>query len=125
MKLEYLADGSPECPLIRLYDFNQSEVQQLKHFVKLLVNGERQHVALQNEVWVNPVADCSLILRRGTRNEGVRLIRGLEFECVMNSNGWNNVEGLLEPFCEGSASGFQWLSDGGRVALLISQSGQW
>jgi hypothetical protein len=54
-KLEYLPDGSPDCPLIRLFEFDQSEAQQLRQLVKLLVAGNRQDVALQNEEWVKPV----------------------------------------------------------------------
>jgi hypothetical protein len=48
MKLEYLSDGSPECPLIRLYKFNRSEAQQLRQLVKSLVTGDRKDIALQN-----------------------------------------------------------------------------
>ena len=125
MKLEYLPDGSPDCPLIRLYEFNQSEARQLRQLVKSLVTGDRQDVALENEVWVEPVGECCLSLRRGNRNQGVQQARAPKFECVLSPDGWSNVEGLLEPFCESNASGFQWLTHDGRIALLISQSGQW
>ena len=125
MKLEYLPGGSPECPLIRLYDFGQSEAKQLKELVKSLATGDREKVALHNEAWVESVGGCSLNLRRGNRNQGIRQSQTLRFECVLSSDGWSNVEGLLEPFCESNTTGFQWLTNGGRVALLISRSGQW
>jgi hypothetical protein len=125
VKLEYLHDGSKDCPLIRLFDFDQSEAQRLRQLVKSLVAGDRQDVALQNEEWVNPVGECCLNLRRGNRNLGVRPARGLKFECVLTPDGWSNVEGLLDPFCESGTHGFQWLTHDGRVALLISQSGRW
>ena len=125
MKLEYVPDGSPDCPLIRLYEFDQSEARQLRRLVKSLVTGDRQDVALQNEVWVEQVGSCCLNLRPGNRDQGVHQVQGLKFECVLSPNGWSNVEGLLEPFCESNTAGFQWLTRDGRVALLISQSGQW
>ena len=125
MKLEYLSDGSPECPLIRLYEFNRSEAQQLRQLVKSLVTGDRKDVSLQNEMWVEPVDRCCLKLRVGIRNEGVRQAQPLRFECVLSPEGWNNVEGLLEPFSEPDGAGFQWLTTDGSVALLISQNGQW
>jgi hypothetical protein len=125
VKLEYLPDGSPDCPLIRLYEFDQSEARQLRQLVKSLVTGVRQDAALQNEVWVEPIGGCCLNLRRGTRDQGIRKARTLQFECVLSPDGWSNVEGLLEPFCESQTSGFQWLTHDGRIALLISRSGQW
>ncbi len=125
VKLEYLPDGFPECPLIRLYEFNQSEVRQLRQLVKSMVSGGLQDVALQNEVWVEPVGGCCLSLRRGNRDQGIRQSRTLQFECVLSPDGWSNVEGLLEPFSQSQTFGFQWLTHDAGVALLISRSGQW
>ena len=125
MKLEYVPGGSPECPLIRLYDCGQSEAKQLRELVKSLANGDQKDVALHNEEWVESVGGCSLSLRRGNWNQGIRQSQTLGFECVLSSDGWSNMEGLLEPFSESNTTGFQWLTNGGRVALLISPSGKW
>ena len=125
MKLEYLSDGSPDCPLIRLYDFDQSEVRQLRQLVQSLVTGECQDIALHDETWVEPVASCCLNFRLGTRNQGVRQVQPLRFECVLNPDGWSNLEGLLEPFSESNTGGFQWLIHDGRIDLLISRDGLW
>jgi hypothetical protein len=125
VKLKYLADGSPDCPLIRLYEFDQSEARKLRQLVKSLVAGVRQDVALQNELWVEPVEGCCLNLRRGSRDQGICQARTLQFECVLSPGGWSKVEGLFAPFCEFETPGFQWLSHDGRIALLISRSGQW
>jgi hypothetical protein len=125
VKLEYLPDGSSECPLIRLYEFDQSEARQLRQLVKSMVSGDLQVVALQNEVWVDPVGGCCLSLRRGNRDQGIRQARTLQFECVPSPDGWSNVEGLIEPFCQSQTFGFQWLTHDGGIGLLISRSGQW
>ena len=125
MKLEYLPDGSLDCPLIRLFEFDQSEAQRLRQLVRSLVTGDRQSVALQNEVWADAVGGCCLSLRRGNQDQGIRQVEPLNFECVLSSDGWTNVEGLLEPFCDSNTDGFQWLTHDGKVALLISQNGQW
>ena len=125
MKLEYLPGGSPECPLIRLYDFGQSEAKQLRKLVESLATGGRENVALHNEAWVESVGGCSLNLRRANRNQGIRQSRTLRFECLLSPGGWSNVEGLLEPFCESETTGFQWLTYVGKVSLLISRNGQW
>jgi len=49
MKLEYLPHGSPDWPLIRLFEFDHSEAQRLRQLVKSLIAGDRQDVALQSE----------------------------------------------------------------------------
>jgi hypothetical protein len=125
MKLEYIARASRECPLIRLYDFGPSEAKRLSELVKSLATGDREDVALHNEAWVESVGGCCLNLRRGDRDEGIRQSQALKFECVLTLGGWDNVEGLLEPFSEACATGFQWLTHDGRVALLISEDGRW
>jgi hypothetical protein len=118
-----LADAAPH--LIRLYEFNHAEVQQLRELVSSLVSGTRQSVSLQKEVWAQPIDGCSLELRLGNRDRGIRQVSPMNFECLLTSDGWSNVEGLLDPFCEAEVSGFQWLTHDGRVPLLISRSGHW
>lgn len=125
MKVEYLANELTDRPLIRLYEFNQTEVRQLRQFVRSLVAGDRERVALQNEAWAEPVGGCCLSLRRSDRDQGVRQMAPLQFECLLTSDGWSNVEGLLDPFVDSNTAGFQWLTHDGTVSLLISQSGQW
>jgi hypothetical protein len=125
MKLEYLADGSLDCPLVRLYEFNQAEARALRSLVRSLVNGQCQSVALEGEEWAESVGGCRLTLRQGSRNLGVRELNPLNFECVLEPGGWSNVEGLLDVFCGSGTSGFQWLTREGSVGLLISQNGQW
>ena len=125
VKLEYLREGSPECPVIRMYDFGQAEAKQLRELVKSLATGDRENVEFHNEAWVESVGGCSLTLRRGNRNQGILQSQTLRFECVLSSDGWNNAEGLLGPFSESNTTDFQWLTNHGRIALLISRSGHW
>src|SRR5690349_21605845 len=125
MKLEYLAEGSRDCPLVRLYEFNQAEAWTLRNLARSLATAERHSVSLHDEVWAESVGGCRLTFRRGNRNLGVREVDPLNFECVLTSDGWSNVEGLLDPFCDSHTAGFQWLTSGGSVSLLFSQNGQW
>jgi hypothetical protein len=125
MKLEYLPEGAPECPLIRLFEFNWSDVYELKQLVKGLVTGDRRDVALHDELWLESVGRCRLNLRVGKRKHGIGQVGPLQFECVFTSSEWGNLEGLLEPFSESDSSGFQWLTTSGSVVQLISRSGRW
>jgi hypothetical protein len=125
MRLEYLAEGSRACPLIRLYAFNQTDATKLKRLVRSLIAGDRREVALNDEMWVEPVRDCRLALKRGNRDQGVCQVGSVSFKCVLSTDGWSDVEGLLEPFCNSNTAGFQWLTHDGTISVLISQSGQW
>ena len=125
MKLEYLPDGPNDSGLIRLYDYGSSEVRELRKLTGELATGARERIAPNEEIWVAPVEGCKLILRRGERNSGIRQLESLNFECELSADGWNNVEGLLEPFCSSTTTGFQWPTNQGTICFLISHTGRW
>jgi hypothetical protein len=125
MKLEYLPNAVDGAGLIRLYDYTQEDVLALRQIVDELVTGSRERIGLHCETWIAPIGGCRLDLHRGGRDLGVRQRAPLSFECELSADGWGNVKGLLEPFCEGATTGFQWLTHRGIVAFLISHSGRW
>lgn len=64
MKLEYLSEGSPECPLIRLYDFTTDEsgltASTWNHIVDLIEPFTRAAVGFQ---WLSgPPGEAALLL---------------------------------------------------------------
>jgi hypothetical protein len=125
MKLEFLKEGSQYSPLIRLYEFDPTEVMKLRRLVGVLAAGSLQSVRLDNQAWVTAIDGCRLLLGRDTWDEGIRIIGPLEFECLLTPDRWSNVGGLLEPFGKANVMGHQWLSDIGTVSLLISPDGTW
>ena len=127
MRLEYLRDGSSDCPLIRLYDFDARAVIVLRDLVVELAEGSRRELAVHDLPDVDALGGCQLVLEVGTRNRGVIPERSpTSFRCVLTDASWENVAGLMGPFCEpGASGGFQWLSDEGKVSLLLSGDGHW
>ncbi len=125
MKLEFLASARSPLPLIRLYEFTRADVQNLRAIVKSLSNGSRQSAPLDEQPWIERVEGCRFTLRLGDRDQGVHQAGSSNFECVLSSLGWYNVEGLLDPFCESDTGGFQWLTDAGKISLLLSRDGRW
>jgi hypothetical protein len=127
MKLEYLAEGSADCPLLRLYDFTSDEAKQLLIAVTGLATGSLERVDVERLPFVEPVEDCRLCLVRSPWDRAVVRIGPSAFECGFTSARWDNVAGLIEPFAEeGSVGGFQWLATSpGEVAFLLSPSGKW
>jgi len=128
MKLEYLPYGSPDCPLIRLYDFTTAEAVQLHRDVHALASGAAERFDVHRLPFVESVGGCQLAFVRQSWDGAIVRGRGsCEFECRFTAGTWDNVAGLLEPFTEG-AGGFQWLAGvPGEAALLLSAfaSGQW
>jgi hypothetical protein len=126
MKLEYLAAGSPDCPIIRLYEFTSAEARQFHAAVSALASESVEQVVVHKLPFVGSVRDCRLTLvRRGWRQAIIYRAETGEFECGFTSAARDNVAGLVEPFAEGAA-GFQWLAGVPvEAALLLSVSGEW
>lgn len=125
LTLEYLPDGSEDCPLIRLYGFEAADVVVLRDLCIALADGRIREVSLQSQPWVRVIDGCSLVLRAGGSNRGIVASR-VQGEFVMDytAEGWLEVSEKLAPFING-ASGFQWLTNEGEVGALISWNGGW
>lgn len=128
MRLEYLTSGSPDCPLIRLYDFPPSEAAALLGAIKMLAFGSTERVEVHRLPFIVSVGGCRLMFTRQHRDRAiVSSPLENEFGCGFTAATWDNVAGLVERFAEG-AGGFQWLAGApGDYALLVSASpgGEW
>jgi hypothetical protein len=128
MKLEYLQEGSSDCPLIRLYDFTITEAEQLRDIINQLATGTNQNIVLHDLSWVESIGNCRLTFRLQSWDQAVVRRKGKDknnFECGFTAGTWCNIEGLVEPFTKGDA-GFQWLAGTpGEAAILISCDGTW
>jgi hypothetical protein len=125
MKVEFLKSGSPDCPLIRLYEFEASEVYHLRRIALRLARGTYQVIALHEEPGVFPIGDCQLTLSRGEKDRGVFETAPSRLAWVLTKSGWFNVAGLIRPFSRGNLSGFQWLSSNSGIQILLSRDGRW
>jgi hypothetical protein len=125
MKLEFLPSGSPECPLIRLFAFNEPKVFRFRQLLESLSNGTKREVALHEQEGFAQVNERRLYLRVGNSDKGLRAVEPGVFDCVLSETAWDNMAGLVEPFCKPEASGYQWLSERGTIRLLLSRDGRW
>jgi hypothetical protein len=124
VKVEYLKEGSDDCPLVRLYQFRRTEVQRLRQTFEDLAAGRAEHVRLDKVTDVESIDGTQLTYSRGARDRGVIPSGPNRFDVVLAPEGWQRCAGLAEPFCE-SNSGYQWLYDLGPVRLLLSHDGCW
>ena len=125
MKLEYLPTGAPECPLLRLYDFDSDTVKHFRGLCTELATEGCDCVQMPEDLQVEAIADCRLVLKRVRSRFGLRQVTPQVFECALGREDWDNIAALLEPFCESDLTGFQWLVDKGEIRLLFSCDGKW
>ena len=126
MKMQFLPDGSPDRPLIRLYDFEPADALLLKELFDSLANGLRTDVSLHEQKGIEPVDGCQLSLRLGKRDTGIVQKGPFTFECDLTPAGWADVASLTEPFSEAAeANTYQWLNEEGQISLLLSPDGKW
>jgi len=77
MKLEFLESGSPDCPLIRIYEFSAEEAHQLHRIALWLARTEEKRVPLHKQPNVNAIGGCELTLHQGEKDRGVSEISPL------------------------------------------------
>lgn len=123
MQAEFLPDGAPDCPILRLFGFQAAEIARLQALCLNLANGS----ARQAEVPAELVNGCRLTLSVGHMSQGVvRSDQHGLFECILTSERWEEAATMLAPFCRSKdKSCFQWLDETSEISLLVSQSGQW
>ena len=125
MKFEFLEAGSADCPLIRIYGGDAELHARLKNVFEQLAEGAIDEACLTDLPGAEPVDSCVLIARIGKRDQGVVRRKGNTFEWVLTRSTWDNVSGLIEPFCVAECGGFQWLDQvpASDARVLISAFG--
>ena len=125
MTVEYLADGSDDCPLVRLYSFTTAEARQLHDTFSSLASGSLRSARLADILPVEAVDGCSITFVRGERDRGVVHTGEHSFTVELSPTGWDQTAGLAEPFREGCLACHQWLTSAGKIQLLLSPTGGW
>ena len=128
MKIEFLADGAEDCPLIRMYDYRLEDIRLMQQMCRDLAAKTIEEIRLHDQSWIEPVNSCRFIWRTDKKNLGVRRPPDdYEFVLEYNEEGWHELDGLLEPFAKPFSGGFQWLTQQGDVNVLISANvdGTW
>ena len=127
MKIEYLEDGSEDCPLIRLFGFEESDVAALRDACLALAAGRIAEFRLDGQSWVESIGECPFILRATEKNRGAKWGKYTADPYTMdyNSEGWLEVADKTQPFLTNRAGGFQWLTNEGDFNVLLSWDGCW
>ena len=125
MKLDFLADGAADCPLIRLFSFTREEAAHLYQLPVGLSTGAIQSVSLHEDPTIDSIGGCELRLLQGKTDRGVLQTGRASFDYVLTPTGWDNMAGLVEPYYITGSDGFQWLCSRTKINLLLSKDGSW
>ena len=125
MKLEFLASGSPDCPLIRLYASNGEQVSRRKILLRSMSSGSAHNVALHEQPGFEQVNAYRLDPRARQSDQGLRTVAPGVFACVLTEYAWDTMAELVEPPCQPDAQGYQWLNESAGIGSLLSHDGKW
>jgi hypothetical protein len=93
MRLEYLPNGSADCPVLRLFDFTPAEAAALGAAVADLSGGRTERVAVHELSGVVAVRGCELVLTMWGWDQAVVSVGPAAFECRFTAGTWANVAG--------------------------------
>jgi len=100
LKIDYFKEGSDDCPLVRIYDFDSEDAKRLRRTFKALADGLLERVLLEP---VESVDGTQLIILRSERDGGVTETGSKNFEVALSYEGWLQEADAVVLFCEGSA----------------------
>jgi hypothetical protein len=125
MKIEFLPEGASDCPLVRLFDYSREDLRLLSQACHDLANGRIEEFILHDEPWIESASGCRFYWRVSSTDIGVPLPRPSEPLVLQYSKErWRDVQGKLSQLLD-QPLGFQWITDGGDVEVLVSPDGAW
>lgn len=128
MKIEFLKEGSPDCPLIRIFGNQPFSAAKLVSAFRQLATGPIQEIAIHEIPGFLSIEGCLLFTRRHSENVGVRQLTDTAFECLLSPETWERLAELVDPFTQQHEGvRYQWLDETSEISLLISSSefGEW
>ncbi len=134
MYLEFLPDGSIDCPLLIFSPSVPIEAEQLHQSLHDIVSVSGTSVNIHALPFISPIDDCKLSAQVGEQNLGVVLSATLgvvlsetknHFNWKLTLQSWKNVLDLLYIFTlqdhhDDRYTRYQWLDETSNISVLIS-----
>jgi hypothetical protein len=120
MRIEYIADGAADAPLLRIFGFTAVEFTKLVTGFGLLAREPGMSLWIAGSETSDVVAATS-----GKRDSGVTCRPDGTFEWSLTPDSWSDVRDRAAALDSNAQNGFQWLSEAGGVFVLLSQAGTW
>ncbi len=124
MNVDYLASGSDECPLIRLYQGSDGDYEVLSAGILNLINKNVELDVLSLNGFVKDNSIQELTIRKDAEDEGIEEVNPGRFICHFSEEHLQDILEKIEHYRK-SNSGYHWLDDKSDISILLSYSGKW
>jgi hypothetical protein len=127
VNIDYLENGSDDCPIIRVYGNEPDSVRLLMKCIADMVNGEIKSKCLNDIKGFKSINGCRFDIELSSLQKGVIQLSSNNFICQLSKDGWQEAYELLEPLSEDSKTGYQWINESSEISFLVSRyaNGQW
>jgi len=124
MKVEYLIEGSDDCPLIRIYSGTIDDCKRLLTAIEVMIK-ENKGFFVGNLKGYKCINNMKLEFALANVDNGIIQEDTNYFKWSLSINGWFKVKSLLIPFLKEYKNKYQWLEETSDISLLISDTGEW
>jgi hypothetical protein len=128
MRIEFLPDGSQDCPAVLFYGCPSAGAEALINTFRLLGEAPEREVALHELADLYPVGDIQVFATNATGHTGVQQLSPPAFRWRKDREGWLAAAELAEPVAHSDPSQgtkFQYLERYGRVNVSFSTVRGW
>jgi hypothetical protein len=128
MRIEFLPDGSQDCPAILFHGCPSAGAQALINAFRSLAEGRETEVALHRLPDLTPVGDIQVFATNADGCAGIQQLSALVFRWRQDREGWLEAAELAEPVVHSDASegtSFQYLERNGKVNVIFSTDRAW
>ena len=124
MKIEFIADGVQDAPVMLIHSGTPQFTSVLRDACLSLSNSTDDSVALHDLEGIE-CEGITITAQAAKRSAGMVQIGPNSFQWSLTPLWWENVTGLLEPFCESMFNGHQYLDNKGEITVIISTNRAW
>lgn len=135
MELEFLPDGSRDCPLLILSPSVPKEAKLLYQAIRDMDSVSGTYLHIHTLPFISPIEGCQLSAQISGQDLGVIPTNTLDvflletknhFNWKLTRQSWEYVLALLHPFTtKQDAKGYQWLDETSQIEVLISEYYRW
>jgi hypothetical protein len=128
VRIEFVPDGSQDCPAILFHGCPSAGAETLINAVRSLAEGPETEVALHQLPDLTPVGDVQVFATNANGRAGVEQLSALAFRWRQDRDGWLQTAELAEPVVCGDGSEgtrFQYRERNGKFHVIFSTDRRW
>jgi hypothetical protein len=128
MRIEFVPDGSHDCPAVLFYGCPSAGAEALINTFRLLAEGLETEVPLHEVPDLYPVGDIQVFATNASGRAGFQQLSPPAFRWRKDREGWLEAAELARPVAHSDPSEgtrFQYLERNGRVNVIFSAERGW